>query len=99
MGPIAVLQAEHQVTAVLVVTQHRSRPIPAAPLAGAGAAHRVLSHRVLERRAASSTPRWRKKGHPSPAAAAQSIRFADRFTARKAARRQHSIDDGPADPP
>jgi hypothetical protein len=94
-----MLQPEHQVTAVLVVTQHGSRPIPAAPLAGAGAAHRTLSHRVLKRRAASRAPRRRKKRHPSPTPAAQSIGLADRFAARKTARRQNPIDDGFADPP
>ena len=52
MGPVTVLQPEHQVTAVPVVAQHRARPIPAAPLAGAGPTRRILTHRVGKRRTA-----------------------------------------------
>src|SRR5438094_505692 len=92
MGPVAMLQPEHQVAAVLVVAQHRSCPIPAASLARAGPAHRILAHRVLKRRAASGAPWRRKKSDPSPAPSAQSIWLADRFTAGKAARRQHPVD-------
>src|SRR5205823_11143506 len=93
MGPVPMLQPEHQVTAVLVVPQYRSRPIPAAPLAGAGAAHRILSHRVLKRGSAGGAPRRREKRNPAPAPAAQSIGLADRFAARKTARRQNPVDD------
>ena len=99
MGSIAVFQPQHEVAAVLVVAQHRPRPVPAAPSAGAGAAHRILAHRMGKRRPAGSAPGGREKRDARPAAAAQGVRLADRLAAGEAARRQNPIDDGPADPP
>jgi hypothetical protein len=48
---------------------------------------------------AEHAPRRREKGDPAPAPAAQRIRLLDDLTAGKAARRQHAVDDGPADSP
>src|SRR5260370_20112042 len=96
MGAVAMLQPEHEAAAVLVVTEHRARPIPAPALAGAGAAQRVVAHRMRKGQAATHAPRRRKEGDARPTAAAQRIRLVDSLAASEAPRRQHPVDDGPA---
>ena len=61
-----MLQPQDQPAAVLVVAQHRARPVPGPPLAGAVGADRVLAHRVRKRQAAAGAPGRREKGDRRP---------------------------------
>ena len=90
--------AEHKAPAVLVVAQHRARPVPARPLARAVGAQRAFAHRVGKGQAAQCAPRRREEGDAAPASAAQRIRLVDDLAAGQAARRQHAVDDGSPDP-
>jgi len=98
MGAITVLQSEHQMSAVPVVTEHRTRAIPGPPLARTVCAQRVLVHRMRKGCAAKDAPRWRKKGDAGPASAAQPVGFADDLAAAEAARREHPVDYCPPYP-
>jgi hypothetical protein len=51
MRLVAVLQHQHEASAVPIVPQHGTRAIPARLLAGAVGADRVLAHRVRKRQA------------------------------------------------
>ena len=98
MGAITVLQSEHQMSAIPIVTEHRTRAIPGPPLARTVCAQRILVHRMRKGRAAKDAPRWRKKGDACPASAAQTVGLADDLAAAEAARRQYPIDYCPAHP-
>src|SRR5215472_16154805 len=98
MGAITVLQPEHQMSAVPVVTEHRTRAIPGPPLARTVRAQRILIHRMRKGRAAKRTPGLREKRDPRPTAAAQTIGLIDDLAASEAARRQHPVDYRPAEP-
>ena len=74
MSAVPMLQPEHEAAAVFVVAQHRPRPVPAMPVARAGAARRILADRMRKRQTARRTPRRAKKGDAAPASA---------FSARK----------------
>jgi hypothetical protein len=99
VGAVAMLQSEHETPAVFVVTQDRARLIPGRALARASAAQRIFSHRMRKRHTAQHAPRRREEADPVPAPAAQRIRLVDELAAGQAARRQHAIDDGSAEPP
>ena len=98
MGAITVLQPEHQMSAIPVVAEHRTRLIPGPPLAGTVRAQRILIHRMRKRRAAKHAPGLREKRDPRPTAAAQTVGLIDDFAAAEAARRQHPVDYCPAHP-
>ena len=98
MGAITMLQSEHQMSAISVVTEHCTRAIPGPPLASTVCAQRILVHRMCKGRAAKRTPGLREKRDPRPTAAAQTIGLADDLAAAEAARRQHPVDDRPAHP-
>ena len=97
-GCDTVLQSEHQMSAIPIVTEHRTRAIPGPPLARTVCAQRILVHRMRKGRAAKDAPRWRKKGDACPASAAQTVGLADDLAAAEAARRQYPIDYCPAHP-
>jgi len=95
---VAVLEGEQQAAAVLVVAQHRARLMPSRRLSRTVATDRTFAHRMGKRQTAKHTPRRRKEGDPTPAACAQGIGLIDNLTTGQTARRQHTVDERPADP-
>lgn len=92
IGPIRMLEPQHQVTTALVVTKHRSGPIPCMLASCAIGADRRIADRVRKRQAAHGAPRWREKGNAAPAAAAERVRLLNNLAASEASWRQHDID-------
>jgi len=93
-----MLEPEQEAAAVLVVTQHRASLMPGRRLTRTVAANCILAHRMGKGQTAKHAPGRREESDATPAPTAQGIRLIDDLAAGKAVRRQHAVDERPADP-
>src|SRR5262249_36783257 len=70
VGAVPMLQPEPERSAVLVVSQPRTRLIPGRALARTAAANGIFAHRMGKRQTAKHAPGRGKEGDPAPAPAA-----------------------------
>src|SRR6516165_511434 len=95
---VAMLEPEQEAAAVLVVAQHRASLMPSRRLTRTVAANCILAHRMGKGQTAKHAPGRREESDATPAPTAQGIRLIDDLAAGKAVRRQHAVDERPADP-
>src|SRR3546814_5164460 len=101
LGAIAVLEAEQQRPAGLVVAHHRTRPLERRRLGEAGAALIILAREAVsvavgiegEGKSAAPAQRIGNEGNRRPAGGAERALTLDQLAAAEAARRQHEIED------